>query len=134
MVSHRMRQQVYDKYGGVCAYCGRELSLNRDRHANMASDKMHVDHIHPRSRGGSSDLDNLNPSCFRCNWWKADMDLEAFRDLMLFQREGVPVFSGPQREWLKQHYIDIDRVLTRDRGPYVFAFERNRTDDRTAAD
>ena len=36
-ISKAMRQQVYDKYHGHCAYCGREITMK----------EMQVDHIVP---------------------------------------------------------------------------------------
>lgn len=79
------RQQVYDKYDGHCAYCGVEITLK----------KMQVDHIEPhwhtfteqeaiRSniKKGSHDIDNLNPSCARCNKWKSTYTLEQFRKVV----------------------------------------------------
>lgn len=40
-----------------CAYCGRALERG----------KAHIDHIHPRSLGGTCELDNLAVVCAECN-------------------------------------------------------------------
>jgi len=63
------RKKIYDKYQGHCAYCGVEITMKQ----------MHVDHVHPRFRGGEDDENNLNPSCRRCNSWKSAWTLEEFR-------------------------------------------------------
>lgn len=42
----------------TCAYCG-----------DVANE---VDHVHPRSKGGTDDLDNLVACCRRCNILKKD--------------------------------------------------------------
>jgi 5-methylcytosine-specific restriction endonuclease McrA len=79
------RQQVYDKCDGHCAYCGVEITLKQ----------MQVDHIQPHWHTftdqqasqakivkGSHDLDNLNPSCARCNKWKSTYSVEHFRKVV----------------------------------------------------
>ena len=63
------RQAVWRKYGGHCAYCGREISLK----------DMQVDHKIPKSNGGSDDFSNLMPSCRICNHYKRAESLETFR-------------------------------------------------------
>jgi len=52
----RLRQQVVDYYGTVCWICRAPITGT-----------VSIDHVIPRSRGGSDDLDNLRPACLRCN-------------------------------------------------------------------
>jgi 5-methylcytosine-specific restriction endonuclease McrA len=79
------RQEVYNKCSGHCAYCGKEITIK----------EMQVDHIQPhwhtlteqqatkaKITKGSHDIDNLNPSCSRCNKWKSTYSLETFRDII----------------------------------------------------
>jgi len=67
------RANVYDKYDGHCAYCGKKIEFK----------DMQVDHIVPRHRFDSQiyadDSSNLNPSCRRCNHYKRGNSLETFR-------------------------------------------------------
>lgn len=63
------RKLVFNKFGGRCAYCG--IVLVRG---------FHIDHVVPLKKGGSCDMDNLYPSCRRCNSWKKTFDLEQFRE------------------------------------------------------
>ena len=72
-MTKQIRQQVYYKYGGRCAYCGREIIFK----------DMQVDHIFPQRMGGTSDIKNLNPSCRRCNHYKRAYRLERYRELIL---------------------------------------------------
>ena len=46
-----------------CRYCGKELT---ERTAT-------IDHIRPRSRGGTNGKYNLTLACRHCNWVKASM-------------------------------------------------------------
>lgn len=64
------RKAVYEKYGGRCAYCGREIDFK----------DMQVDHIVPQRNGENDDISNLNPSCRLCNHYKQANSLEGFRD------------------------------------------------------
>lgn len=63
-----IRDTIFKKYNGKCAYCGIDLVKG-----------WHVDHILPRINGGNDNLDNLNPSCKDCNNYKGGCNLETFR-------------------------------------------------------
>lgn len=65
-----LRDQVYAKYNGRCAYCGTEFI-----HVKV----MHVDHIIPSAKGGPDHLDNYNPACASCNHTKSNLSIEEFR-------------------------------------------------------
>lgn len=67
------RQAVYAKYGGHCAYCGKEITIK----------EMEVDHVVPQRYHGTNDMDNLMPSCHTCNHYKRAYLLENFRDWLL---------------------------------------------------
>lgn len=54
-----------------CYYCGKVLTPSNRT----------LDHVYPRSWGGISLPDNLEPSCKACNGLKADMTLEQFNKL-----------------------------------------------------
>lgn len=94
-IPKKIRQQVYEKYNGHCAYCGRKITLK----------EMQVDHVYSvyhaelnkkgkavgveDSKGDPkylkekaahvNDIDNLMPACRQCNFYKGAMDIEAFR-------------------------------------------------------
>lgn len=68
-IPKNIREQVYEKCHGHCAYCGCKLEYK----------DMQVDHIVAVGRGGTNDLDNLLPSCRQCNYDKHEMSIERFR-------------------------------------------------------
>ena len=69
-ISKKIREEVYRKYDGHCAYCGREIAYK----------DMQVDHvISVYGKDGSNDLDNLMPTCRMCNFYKSTFTLEEFR-------------------------------------------------------
>jgi hypothetical protein len=50
-----VREYLLEKWGRTCAYCGAQnVPLN-------------LDHLHPRSRGGSDRISNLALACVACN-------------------------------------------------------------------
>ncbi|ANB02994.1 RNA-guided endonuclease IscB [Ectothiorhodospira sp. BSL-9] len=63
---YEVREYLLEKWQRRCAYCGaRDLPLE-------------VDHIHPRSRGGSDRVSNLTLACHDCNQAKGNQPVEAF--------------------------------------------------------
>ena len=85
MVKKINREEIYNKCNGHCAYCGVEITTKQ----------MQVDHIEPhwhtltetqaqksKIKKGSHEIENLNPSCSRCNKWKSTYSLESFRNVI----------------------------------------------------
>lgn len=118
--SKKIRQQVYDKCNGHCAYCGREIDYK----------DMQVDHVMPMLRGfpdwqiklggyhrGTDDIDNLLPACRMCNFRKGTLELEDFRREIERQAEGVcKTFQGR----MSLAYGLIQRIDK----PIIFYFEK----------
>lgn len=69
-MNQRQRIQIFNKYGGHCAYCGCALDIK----------DMQVDHINAKYLGGENVLENYNPSCRQCNFYKSTMSIEDFRE------------------------------------------------------
>ena len=63
----QMRSYVFHRDGARCAYCG-----------NARTDRYELDHIVPRSRGGSNRVSNLVVSCHDCNVRKGSKSVEEF--------------------------------------------------------
>ncbi len=130
------RHKVYEKYDGHCAYCGKGIEYK----------EMQVDHIIPKwhnwsdekierynSRSpfgkvltnnnkmvrGTDDFDNLNPSCRRCNYHKATLTIDKFRE----------VISNKPRVLKEEpaYRIAIDYgLVTENTMPVLFCFEKRR--------
>lgn len=60
---------ILEKTGYRCNYCGRKLTY----------DALEIDHVIPRSQGGSDDIDNLVASCRFCNRRKGRMTPEEYK-------------------------------------------------------
>ncbi|MEV4382152.1 RNA-guided endonuclease IscB, partial [Streptosporangium sp. NPDC049644] len=66
LAGYEVREYLLTKWGRACAYCGASgLPLN-------------LDHIHPRSRGGSDRISNLTLACIRCNQTKNATPVQEF--------------------------------------------------------
>ena len=63
---YEVRNYLYEKYGRKCVYCDAEV------------DRMELDHIVPRSKGGSDRVSNLAPCCHKCNLEKGNMLIDEF--------------------------------------------------------
>ena len=76
----KVRESVYDKYQGHCAYCGKKLEYK----------DMQLDHMIPRQREHFKKyteeeiecFENYMPSCRRCNHYKRAHSLETFREMI----------------------------------------------------
>lgn len=86
-IPHKVRREVYEKYNGHCAYCGCELDIKN----------MQVDHIESVLRAQSlhkvvdNSIDNFNPACRMCNFYKGALTVEDFRKkLLTFQAVYFP--------------------------------------------
>ena len=60
--SKTKRERVFERSYGQCHYCGCHLTM----------ETMTLDHVIPRSKGGTSDILNLVAACKPCNQAKAD--------------------------------------------------------------
>jgi len=84
-ISKALRLQVYNKYNGHCAYCGKEIAYK----------DMQVDHIVPQNahwfyeKGYVGHSENLNPSCRRCNHYKRANSLDLYRKLLISLHDRV---------------------------------------------
>lgn len=78
-IAKKVRQTVYAKYNGHCAYCGKEMNYK----------DMQVDHIDAvyraeyEGRAVDDSLDNYMPSCRSCNFYKSTSTLEEFRNKLV---------------------------------------------------
>ena len=70
-IPKKVREQVYKKYNGHCAYCGCEIDYK----------DMQVDHVIPVYwHGGASSIENYMPACRACNFYKSTETIEEFRE------------------------------------------------------
>lgn len=83
--SEHRRLQVFYHKGCACVSCDKvatHIALGKDKggglHFDLYDDEGNaftIDHIQPKSKGGSNDLDNLQPMCKTCNEDKGNGDV-----------------------------------------------------------
>lgn len=81
-ISQETRKQVYNKYEGHCAYCGKKIDYK----------DMQIDHLIPQCELKSQKpkysseqincIDNYMPTCRRCNHYKRGNSLNTFREMI----------------------------------------------------
>lgn len=64
-ISKSLRFRILNRDNFTCSYCGRRAPDVR----------LEVDHVHPRSKGGSDHPSNLKTACFDCNRGKGKHSL-----------------------------------------------------------
>lgn len=132
-LSRRQRQQVREKSGGRCWYCGCELPEKG----------WHADHFHPVIREteavysgtgrdrrvdfkptgnllgkGSDTIDNMVPACAPCNLFKATFHVEGFRQEIEAQVDRA------RRSSINFRTAERFGLVRADVKPVVFWFER----------
>lgn len=129
-LTKKQRLQIYNKYDGHCAYCGKPIEYK----------DMQVDHIKPLLRGwcgslreeyahkiGDDDMSNLNPSCRACNFRKGTSDVETFRKAI---EHGLVCLERDFTYRLLKQY----GLVEEHRVEVVFYFEKNDTSDNKQYD
>jgi hypothetical protein len=107
-LSTRTRFEIFKRDGFKCVYCGR----------TPMESPLHVDHVEPIARGGTSDPSNLVTACASCNLGKSDVPL-ADRALepsmspesVLEHAEQIKAYLAAQRVLVKAKSAVADEVL-----------------------
>jgi len=107
-LSKKIRFEVFKRDSFTCQYCGK-----------AAPDViLHVDHIEPRSKGGSDDIINLVTSCCDCNLGKSNRKLDD--DAVIKQRKRQLDELQERREQLEmmmdwqRSLIDLEALAVED--------------------
>ena len=91
------------EYGWVCWYCNLPLHYKAVEHHYLGSRVeskdviIHIDHIIPRSAGGTDDFKNLALACEFCNRAKLDMNVETYLtwlDRVRYAETWTPIRDG----------------------------------------
>lgn len=66
LFEREVKEYLLEKYNRTCVYCGCKKGI------------FEIDHVHPKSKGGSNRISNLVLACHVCNQAKDDLPLEVF--------------------------------------------------------
>lgn len=118
MNKEQQRKFIYEKSGGLCWYCGCDLS----------NKKWHVDHFHPVLRHPETGnfkypqmdvIENLVPSCAPCNNFKLASSVDGFRWKVNEQFENTLKNSVGLRQLLRLSLVEFKKER-----PILFWFEK----------
>lgn len=117
-INKKIREQVYQKYNGHCAYCGCKLEMKDmqvDHLQPIASD-FYWNKKHRITQEEMNGLENLMPSCRQCNFYKGIFHLDSFRDNLktLMERVKLPFIYRlaekysmvEEKEWDGKFYFE----------------------------
>ena len=79
-----LRTCVAEAQNWKCCYCGCETEPTT-KNKNSAT----LEHVLPKSLGGTDDWDNLAMACMKCNTKRGNTDAEAFLVKIAAQKAGV---------------------------------------------
>ncbi len=98
-ITEATKQSVRERAEYLCEYC-HSLEL-------LSANRFTIDHIVPRSLGGSDDIENLALACRRCNERRynfvAGIDPET--------QEIVPIFNPRQQQWAEHFVWTLDGTI-----------------------
>lgn len=98
VVSKALRAQIADEAGHRCGYC-----LTDQR---VSGAQMHLEHLFPKARGGSSERDNLWLSCAWCNSYKgAQIEVQD-----PVTKTTVALFNPRRQDWFEHFVWDKEGV------------------------
>ncbi|MBH3122436.1 HNH endonuclease [Serratia ureilytica] len=109
--SLRFKRALWELNAHHCCYCGALIDTHKS---------MHVDHLHPRSGGGTSKLTNLVCACARCNTVKGENDIEHLRVALALSSSAISgVINVSQARELMSKGVSLPITLD------LFHFERS---------
>lgn len=121
-ISKKIRFEVFKRDGFKCAYCGQ----------SPPAVMLEVDHIEPKSKGGSDEINNYITACFDCNRGKRDIPLERIPSQL---SENIDVLKEKEEQIseYRKFIKSIDKRINKDVGDVERAFQV-RFEDRTFTD
>lgn len=87
------KKVVFIRDGHTCAYCG-------------STDKLTIDHVNPRTKGGKTSYENVVACCWDCNNKKGDKTLDEAR-MVLKKRPYAPTVP----DYLRMKMKDVEHIL-----------------------
>lgn len=110
-LSKKTRFEVFKRDNFKCQYCNSSPP-------NVA---LEIDHIHPVSKGGVDELDNLITACFECNRGKSDRTLDIVPESLIDKSERIKIAndqfrllkkeSNKKKKIIESSIDDVEKVF-----------------------
>jgi len=102
-ITKRIRFEAFKRDGFICQYCGK----------HPPEVMLEIDHIEPKSKGGSDDLNNLITSCFDCNRGKSNIELKKIPNSL---NENKEILEEREKQYLEYHKLiaRIDKRINKE--------------------
>ena len=113
-----IRDIVYKKYNGRCAYCGCLLSRDNFTIDHIKSKMRHLKGLH-----GIDNIENYNPCCGSCNSSKASYTIEEFRKKLITDVKRL------RRDSSKYRILERFGILAQIKNELKFYFEKGGKDN-----
>ncbi len=95
------RMNIYARDNHICQYCGRSIVRN----------EINLDHVIPRSKGGTSTWENVVCCCYSCNRKKGGRTPE---------QAGMKLLSTPKRpKWTPYVNFSLQRLTHQEWRPFL---------------
>ena len=107
---YEIREYLLEKWGRKCAYCGK---------SNVP---LEIEHIVPKSRGGSNRVSNLTIACHECNQSKGNQTAKEFGYPGIQDKTKKPLRAAAFMNVVKQRLVDMVDCYT----TYGYITKRNR--------
>ena len=95
---------ICNKTNFRCAYCGKELAedikLKNGISAKRVTEEAAIDHIFPKSKGGTNNIENLFLCCKHCNAQKGTKTIMEFKFRSTLRKYNIPMFTTEQLLYL----------------------------------
>ena len=102
-ITKKIRFEVFKRDGFACQYCGK----------HPPETTLEVDHIQPKSKKGTDDINNLITSCFDCNRGKTNIELKRIPNTLTDNKE---ILEERESQYLEYHKIlaKIDKRINKE--------------------
>lgn len=77
MIDHILESSIFKRDNYTCHYCHLKCDCSHPYTTGLS-----IDHIIPKSKGGTDDPDNLVTACCSCNKKKRDKDYNEFVEII----------------------------------------------------
>ena len=91
-ITKKIRFEVFKRDGFACQYCGK----------HPPETTLEIDHVQPKSKKGSDDINNLITSCFDCNRGKNNIELKTIPNSL---QENKEILQEREKQYLEYHKL-----------------------------